>query len=136
MSLHVPIDSDLYSYLHKYNNELDNLISKKEQYLLQADWYEQEYDDLSVDDLEDMGDLYGRDLPKVNIEIEILSNMLNCILHTIKYKNELISMSKTIKYRNELKIKSIEMMYHPKRVNRLLDLGLISFYEENSFENL
>lgn len=132
----IEIENDLYFYLHDQNDKLNKLRLKREEYLRQADMYEEEYDTLTVSDLEDMGDLYGRDLPEIDIEIEKLKNMLNCMLHTIIYKNELISMSNMIKYRNELKIKSIEMMYHPKRVNRLLDLGLISFYEENSFSNL
>jgi hypothetical protein len=132
----IEINNDLYFYLHSHNDKLNKLRLKREQYILQVERYEEEYDNLTVYDLEDMADLYGRDLPEIDIEIEKLRNMLNCMLNTIIYKNELISMSNMIKYRNELKIKSIEMMYHPKRVNRLLDLGLISFYEENSFSNL
>jgi hypothetical protein len=40
------------------------------------------------------------------------------------------------KMKNEIVEKSLQMMYHPTRVARLLDAGLISFEEDGSFENL
>ena len=48
----------------------------------------------------------------------------------------LYSIKKTKKYKKELIIKTDEFLYHPIRVCRLLEQGLISFDIPNSFDNL
>jgi hypothetical protein len=57
---------------------------------------------------------------------------VNHILETIK--NEKKKRFEHLKF--EVEEQSLRMMYHPTRVARLLDAGLVSFEEEGSFDNL
>ncbi len=45
-------------------------------------------------------------------------------------------LSKTRIFKSELYEKQTEMMYHPSRVARLLETGLLSFTDGNSFDDL
>jgi hypothetical protein len=45
-------------------------------------------------------------------------------------------LSKTRIFKSELYEKQTEMMYHPSRVARLVDTGLLSFTDGNSFDDL
>jgi hypothetical protein len=67
--------------------------------------------------------IYSIYIPQTQTQIEYLENQLQSIKRMEIIKNELID-------------KSNRMMYHPKRIKKLLDLGLISFYSPESFQNL
>jgi hypothetical protein len=54
----------------------------------------------------------------------------------INLKIFLYSIEQTKKYKNELINNCNKMLYHPSRVSRLLEQGLISFIEPNSFDDL
>jgi flagellar biosynthesis chaperone FliJ len=102
--------------------ELNSLTDRFESYLEQLDYLNENYDDLDIIDLNNMSDLECRDIPNVQNQIDNINAVFDCIQHTKKMKVELVE-------------KSLQMMYHPKRVARLLYADLITFYDE-SFQEL
>jgi hypothetical protein len=68
------------------------------------------------------------DIPEVQRKIDKIIAILEAI------KNEKKKRFEQLKF--VIEEKSLQMLYNPKRVARLLDAGLISFEEEGSFDNL
>jgi hypothetical protein len=112
----------------KLQEELSYWNDQNEGLITQLEELEENYATLSVDDIERMDELYNVDGPRIQRKIDEVTRILESIKEEKKKKFE------TIKF--EIQEKSLQMMYNPERVDRLLDAGLISFEEEGSFDNL
>ena len=86
------------------------------------------YDNLSWVELERLDEIPNVDGPELQSKID----KIIVILETIKNKKK----KKFDHLKFEVEEQSLQMMYHPTRVARLLNSGLISFEEEGSFDNL
>jgi hypothetical protein len=99
--------------------------------VLEELWYEEaalnfNYENLSWVELERLDEIPNVDGPQLLNQIEEIEHILINIEKKKKFE----------KLKFELEEKSLQMMYHPTRVARLLDDGLVSFEEEGSFDNL
>jgi hypothetical protein len=112
----------------KLQKELSYWNEQYQGYIQQVEDMETNYATLSVDDLERMDELYNVVGPEIQSKINEVTGILEAIKEEKKKKFE------TIKF--EIQEKSLQMMYNPERVDRLLDAGLVSFEEEGSFDNL
>jgi hypothetical protein len=112
----------------KLQKELSYWNGQYQGYIQQVEDLETNYATLSVDDLEWMDELYNVVEPQIQSKINEVTGILEAIKEEKKKKFE------TIKF--EIQEKSLQMMYNPERVDRLLDAGLVSFEEEGSFDNL
>jgi hypothetical protein len=86
------------------------------------------YATLSLYQLEELDEIPNVDGPEIQSKIDEIMATLEAI------ENKKKKRFSQLKF--EIQEKSLRMMYHPKRVARLLDAGLISFEEDGSFENL
>jgi hypothetical protein len=86
------------------------------------------YATLSLYQLERLDEIPNVDGPEIQSKIDEITATLEAIKEEKKKKFE------TIKF--EIQEKSLQMMYKPERVARLLAAGLVSFEEGGSFDNL
>ena len=107
----------------KLQEELSYWNGQNEGLTAQLEELEENYATLSVDDLERMDELYNVDGPRIQSKINEITGILEAIKEEKKKKFE------TIKF--EIQEKSLQMMYNPIRVARLLADGLISFYDDS-----
>jgi hypothetical protein len=112
----------------KLKEDLSYWNGQYQGYIQQVEDMETNYATLSVDDLERMDELYNVVEPEIQSKIDEITVTLEAIKEEKKKKFE------TIQF--EIQEKSLQMMYAPERVDRLLTAGLISFEEEGSFDNL
>jgi hypothetical protein len=84
------------------------------------------YDNLSWVELERLDEIPNVDGPQLLSQIEEIENILFIIETKKRFE----------KLKFAIEEKSLQMMYNPNRVARLLDAGLVSFEEEGSFDNL
>jgi hypothetical protein len=75
-----------------------------------------------------MDEIPNVDIPEVQSKIDEIVTTLEAI------ENEKKKRFSQLKF--EIHEKSLQMMYHPTRLARLLDAGLVSFEEDGSFDNL
>ncbi len=112
----------------KLQKDLSYWNEQYQGYIQQVTDLEENYATLSVDDLEWMDELYNVVEPEIKYKINKITATLEAIKEEKKKKFEIIKF--------EIQEKSLQMMYNPERVYRLLDAGLVSFEEEGSFDNL
>jgi hypothetical protein len=86
------------------------------------------YANLSWVELERLDEIPRVDGPELLGKIDEIENILLTI------ENQKKKRFAQLKF--EVEEQSLRMMYHPTRVARLLDAGLIAFEEEGSFDNL
>jgi hypothetical protein len=86
------------------------------------------YNDITIDDIERMDELQNVFGPKIQSKIEEIVATLEAIENQKKKKFDQLKFA--------IEEQSLRMMYHPTRVARLLDSGLVSFVEGGSFDNL
>ena len=86
------------------------------------------YATLSLYQLEELDEIPNVDGPEIQSKIEEIMATLEAI------ENEKKKRFSQLKF--EIQEKSLRMMYHPTRLARLLDAGLVSFEEDGSFDNL
>ncbi len=117
---------------HEFQEELQEELSYwNEQYegqLAELDHLDANYATLNWRELERLDELLNVVGPEIQNNIDEVTGTLEAIKEEKKKKFE------TIKF--EIKEKSLQMMYKPERVARLLAAGLVSFEEEGSFDNL
>jgi hypothetical protein len=86
------------------------------------------YATLSWVELERLDEIPNVDGPEIQSKIDDII----AILEVIENKKK----KRFAQLKFEVEEQSLRMMYHPTRVARLLDAGLIAFEEEGSFDNL
>ena len=86
------------------------------------------YATLSWVELERLDEIPNVDGPEIQSKIDDII----AILEVIENKKK----KRFAQLKFEVEEQSLRMMYHPTRVARLLDAGLVSFEEEGSFDNL
>jgi hypothetical protein len=86
------------------------------------------YANLSWVELERLDEIPNVDGPEIQSKIDNIIAILEAI------ENQKKKRFAQLKF--EVEEQSLRMMYHPTRVARLLDAGLVSFEEEGSFDNL
>jgi hypothetical protein len=102
--------------------ELNSLEGQLHSYRRELNWMKSVEDFLEISELVKMDEIRISGRTVIN-EIKKINALFNAIKNTKKIKAELVE-------------KSLQMMYHPTRLARLLDAGLISFEEDGSFDNL
>jgi hypothetical protein len=112
----------------EFQEELYYWNTQYEGLLQDIDYYNLNYDTLDAQELERMDEIPNVDIPEVQSKIDEIVTTLEAI------ENEKKKRFSQLKF--EVQEKSLRMMYHPKRVARLLDAGLVSFEEDGSFDNL
>lgn len=108
--------------------KLERLLEAYEDLLHEEEWLNFSYDTLTWVDLERLDEIPNVDCPAVLKDIKEVERMLLTIENEKKKRFEQLKFA--------IEEKSLQMMYNPTRVARLLDAGLISFEEAGSFENL
>ncbi len=101
--------------------ELCNLEHDREYYFARMEEINQDFDNLSVSDWEEYYDIGGRDIPKVNSQIKEIEGLFSHIQKIKKMKHALVE-------------HSLRIMYHPSRVARFIEQGVISFQDEKLWE--
>jgi hypothetical protein len=86
------------------------------------------YETLSLYQLEQLDEIPNVDAPEIQSKIDEIMATLEAI--------EIEKRKRFSQLKFALQEKSLQMMYHPTRVARLLAAGLVSFEEEGSFDNL
>jgi hypothetical protein len=117
-----------YEFEEEMQKELSYWNRQYEGQLAELDHLDTNYATLNWRELERLDELLNVVGPKIQSNIEEITETLEAIKEEKKKKFE------TIKF--EIQEKSLQMMYNPERVYRLLDAGLVSFEEEGSFDNL
>ena len=107
----------------KLQEELFYWNRQDEGLLAQLDELNENYATLNWRQLEDLEELLNVDGPRIQSKIDEITATLEAIKEEKKKKFE------TIKF--EIQEKSLQMMYNPIRVARLLADGLISFYDDS-----
>jgi hypothetical protein len=114
-------EKELQEELYYWNTQYEGLLQD-------IDYYNLNYDTLDVQELERMDEIPNVDIPEVQSKIDEIMATLEAI------ENEKKKRFSQLKF--EVQEKSLQMMYHPTRLARLLDAGLVSFEEDGSFDNL
>jgi hypothetical protein len=112
----------------KMQEELSYRNEQLEGLFQDIDYYNEHYDNLDSEQLWRMDEIPNVDIPEVQSKIDKIIAILEAI------KNEKKKRFEKLKF--AIEEKSLQMLYNPKRVARLLDAGLISFEEEGSLDNL
>jgi len=86
------------------------------------------YATLSLYQLEQLDEIPNVDAPEIQSKIEEIMATLEAIENRKKMRFAQLKFA--------IEDQSLRMMYHPTRVARLLDSGLVSFEEGGSFDNL
>ena len=106
--------------------ELSYLMGVFEELLHEETALNFNYDNLSWVELERLDEIPNVDGPQLLNQIEEIEHILLSIEKKKRFE----------KLKFAIEEKSLQLMYHPTRVARLLDAGLVSFEEEGSFDNL
>ncbi len=90
-------------------------------YLFEKDEMEEDYNNLRGLELERLDEICGRDIPDAVNDIEKIETVIEYIQKIKKMKHSLVE-------------HSLRIMYHPSRVARLVEQGVISFQDEKLWE--
>ncbi len=101
--------------------KLHNLEEELEYYFARMEEINQDFDNLSSNEWEEYYDIGGRDIPRVKRQIEEIKSVIE---HIQKIKN----------MKHALVEHSLRIMYHPSRVARLVEQGVISFQDDKPWD--